>query len=64
VARNAVASWTTAAPARSVSFQTCAAVKATNKPKMMPRIGSMPGEIALNDAARSFVANPHHGCKG
>ena len=46
----------TAAPARSLSPQTCAAVKATNRPKMMPSTGSMPGEIAFSDFARSSVA--------
>src|SRR5436305_8977014 len=54
---NVLASWLTAAPARSLSLQTCAAVNATNKPKIIPSGGSMPGETALNDLARPLLAS-------
>src|SRR5215475_3566111 len=47
-ALSALASRSTAALALSLSVQTCAAVNATKRPKMMPNGGSIPGEIALN----------------
>jgi hypothetical protein len=54
---NALASRLTAALARSLSLHTWAAVKATNRPKMMPSYGSKPGEIALKDFTRSPTAS-------
>src|SRR5262249_39799648 len=52
-ALSALASRSTAVLARSLSVQTCAAVNATNRPKIMPNGGSMPGEMALNARPRS-----------
>src|SRR5215475_11376332 len=53
----ALASWLTAALARSLSLQTCAAVNATNKPKITPSGDSMPAETALNDLASPLLAS-------
>src|SRR5262245_22768541 len=50
-ALSALASRSTAVLARSLSVQTWAAVNATNKPKILPNGGSIPGEIALNALA-------------
>src|SRR5215475_9022441 len=54
---NALASWITAALARSLSLQTCAAVNATNRPKSTPSGDSMPAETALNDLPCPFLAS-------
>jgi hypothetical protein len=53
---SALASRSTAALARSLSPHTCAAMKATKSPKMMPKTGSIPGEMALKERARSPTA--------
>src|SRR5262249_46536481 len=52
-----ISSRSTAAWARSLSFQTCAAVNTTNKPKIMANGDSIPVEIALNARARSPFAS-------
>ena len=53
----ALASRSTAALAVALSLQTCAAVNPTNRPKMIPRGGNMPGETDLNARARSPTAS-------
>jgi hypothetical protein len=59
-ALSALASRLTAVLARSLSLQTCAAVNATKRPKMIPSGGNIPGEMALNERARS---PPRRGCQ-
>src|SRR5476649_244235 len=56
--RSALASVATATVARAVSFQTCEAVKAINKPNMMPSGESRPGEMALNDRPYRPASHP------
>src|SRR6476659_3370196 len=55
--RRALASLATATFAFSKSLHTCAAMKPTSRPKMMPSGGSMPGERALKAFARSPTAS-------
>jgi hypothetical protein len=50
---SALASRLTAALARSLSFQTCAAVNTTKRAKMAPSGARMPGVIASNECAPS-----------
>ena len=54
--RRTLASFATATFARSKSLHTCAAMKPTNNPKMMPSGGRIPGESALKVLARSSTA--------